>query len=166
MVRGPRVTPYADVPVAARPGAERRLRDTRTGAAGDDHATAVSRRAGGGWLGKRGTQRHHVLLVQRSRAEATHADIERAVLPDDVVVQHWVRGAPAAAVGRRSRGRKVSGRTYDRRRQVRPQRRAVLNSHEAGGLAPRYRQGLGTGAVRVAANAAGPLSAGQRSAQR
>src|SRR6266403_5894913 len=118
MVRGAGVASYADVPVAARPGGERRLRNTRTGAAGDDHAAAVSRHGRHNRLIQRWKQRYHVLLVQRSRAEATHADVERAVLPDDVVVQHWVRGTPAASVGRRarSRGRKVSGRTYDRRR--------------------------------------------------
>jgi hypothetical protein len=99
---------------------------------------------------------------------APHADVERAVLPDDVVVQLWVRGAPAASVARRSRGIKVSGRTCHRRRQIRRQLRAVLNRHDAGGLRRRCRHGprRRTGAVRAAGNAAGPLTAGPRSAPR
>ncbi len=103
MIVGSRVPAHADVPVA-------RPRYARARASCDDRAGAVRGRRVGHRLVQRGNQGDHVLLVQRSRAEPAHRDVEGAVLEDHVVVQLWVGDRLAAAIRGGSSG-EVARRT-------------------------------------------------------
>src|SRR5207253_2062150 len=84
--------------------------ETRTGyagagAPGDVHTTGrVGRRGVSRRLARRRRpaerviQRDDVLLVLGARTERPHADVERTVLPEDVVVQLRIREGPAGSV--------------------------------------------------------------------
>src|SRR5437660_11367690 len=85
-------------------------------------------------------QRDHVLLVQGTCTEGAYADVVRAVVPDYVVLQLWIRDGPAIRVAGRA-GHNNSGWTS--RGEIRSQNRAVLDGHDSGGLGSRGRAAVG-----------------------
>ena len=101
MVTRSSVSAHADVPIAdaAGAGTRARLTPSRSLAEGIE-------------------QRHHVLLVLR--AQSSDADVERAVLPEHIVLQSRVRNLGARPVGG-ARARLVMAiRAGDRPRESRP----------------------------------------------
>src|ERR1700745_589807 len=100
MVGRSSVSAHADVPVAG------------SGALAGCRLARRFRRGG------RVIQGNHVLLVRGCRTQAARADGEGTVLPEDVVIQLWIRGLPAGPVSSGSTRRKMACRAGNGRGEI------------------------------------------------
>src|SRR6202165_2508187 len=121
MVGRPRVAAHADVPIAG------------GGAGTGGRLIRRSRRS------ERVIQRDYVLLVLR--AERTHADVVRTVLPEHIVSQQGIGELSASPIrGGSARSIMVRG-ADDPRGEICTQSRTVLDAHQSGDLRTRSRRG-------------------------
>src|SRR5438034_10667696 len=80
----------------------------------------------------------NILLVRR--AERAHTDVERAVVPEDIVLQLWIRNALARPVRCRRLEMARRANHSERRGEIRRQDRAVLDGHQTRWLRTRCRR--------------------------
>src|SRR3984893_8232858 len=136
MVARSRVATDADVPI---------VRPTRpshagSGATGDYKTGSVSTGCARLRLRQVRKQCNQVLLAQGSGSEAAHLDVERAVLPEQVISEQWVRELRTLRLTWRA--------GYSRRGQRRNQVRGIWHRHQPCGQRVGLKD-LAVGACRI-----------------
>src|SRR5947207_482314 len=131
MVGLSRVTPHTEVPIL-------RTGYTSPGSTSDGRAPACRRDGIGPRLARHRTvcegvkDGDNILLVRR--AERAHTDVERAVAPEDIVLQLWIRNALARPVRCRRLEMARRANHSESRGEIRRQDRAVMDGHQTRGL--------------------------------
>ena len=137
MVGLSRVTAHTDVPILS-------TGYTSPGSTSDGRAPACRRDGIGPRLARHRTvcegvkDGDNILLVRR--AERAHTDVERAVAPEDIVLQLWIRNALARPVRCRRLEMARRANHSESRGEIRRQDRAVLDGHQTRRLRTRCRR--------------------------